>query len=150
MLDDYAKANALASIAVDCISEVATVKKATKKKATRAQVVEILRAKRVSLHKIGADMQMLKHEIARQSGALKERDDCKTYEKSTKDGWVVYEDCQELRDKFAAHNNQLEQVKSLLCNGLSIKQVAEVMAPSPEWVNHWRERINELNNSGVV
>lgn len=146
---DYAASNALSSIARNCIAEISTIRKASKKRVSPPEISEVISNQSDKLKCLGVDIQALKHEIATQSGVLKERE-TKSYEKSTKDGWVVYEDCKELRDKFAAHQKQLEKISKLLDSGMTVKQVAVEMAPSPEWVNHWRDRIDELNNQGLV
>jgi len=46
--------------------------------------------------------------------------------------------------------NAIKRVSDMLSSGMTIKQTAEAMAPSPEWVNYWRDRINELINNEVV
>jgi|GEM_PF-4664547 len=146
---DYAAQNALASIARCCISEIAVLRKTSKKRVSSSEISGVISSKSDTLKCLGVDTQALKHEIAKQSGVLKEREP-KSYEKSTKDGWVVYEDCQELRDKLDAHNHKIKRVSDMLSSGMTIKQTAEAMAPSPEWINYWRERIVELSNKGVV
>ena len=146
---DYAAQNALASIARCCISEIAVLRKASKKRVSSSKISEVISSKSDTLKCLGVDIQTLKYEVAKQSGALKERE-TKSYEKSTQDGWVVYEDCHELREKLDAHNRKIKRVSDMLDSGMTIKQAAEAMAPSPEWVNYWCDRINELINNEVV